>query len=86
MPATPSDKLKARFAKDLARLRAKYPMVYIETWNPDDYHDSCKDVTDDSSADWAEDRHLDTTAILEHNFDASQGTNWDRIRDARGGV
>jgi hypothetical protein len=85
--------IAAAFYKDLRDFRAKYPMCYVEAWTPEDFaiaNDPASDpdwVTDVehpevmhiTSVDWTDDRHLETANKLEHNFDANEGTNWERV-------
>lgn len=84
-PYTNSDAVKATFLEDLKQLRKRYPMVYFETWTPDDFQTALQGSTEDAEgdADWTDGFHIETADTLQLRFDASLGTNWDRIRDAQ---
>lgn len=68
------------FHTDLANLRKKYPMCYVEAWTPDDFAGYASG--DPNAVDWSEPRWLDIASELEHGFDANQGTNWFRVEYA----
>ena len=70
------------FYEDLKVFRAKYPMVYLEAWTPEDFSvDEDGDASPDP-VDWNDPAHIATADNLDHYFDANYGTNWDRVRDA----
>jgi len=73
-----SDRLQSGFFEELKALRAKYPMVYLEVWTPQDF-DSVLQDEDEKDADWTDPVHVNTAGMLEHHCDPSIGTNWDRI-------
>ena len=64
-------------------------MVYLEAWTPDDFvSDSDKDDDDYDDDDttpapvnWNHQLHEITADNLRRHFDATIGTNWDRIRE-----
>ena len=64
-------------------------MTYIEAWTPDDFvSDSDKDDDDyddddttPAPVDWNHPFHEITADNLRRHFDATIGTNWDRIRE-----
>jgi hypothetical protein len=64
----------ATFHQDLQALRAKYPMVYVEVWTPEDF------VVDELSVDWNHPFHETTVDNLHRHFDPEIGTNWERVR------
>ena len=73
------------FHDDFQALRKKYPMVYLEAWTPDDFvFDPDKDDDDDDTTpapvDWSHPFHEITADNLHRHFDATIGTNWDRIQ------
>ena len=74
-PKTSPKPRNLSFHKDLQAFRKKYPMVYVEVWTPSDY-DASQGI---SSTNWDDPAHIDTTQRLTRHFDASIGTNWDRI-------
>ena len=65
----------AEFYKALEKFRKQFPMCHIEAWTPDDF----RTMSRKSPSLWGNVYHLETVANLERNFDAEQGTNWDRI-------
>ena len=68
------------FHDDFQALREKYPMVYLEAWTPDDFVFHEGDTDDAPSVDWNHPFHETTADNLRRHFDATIGTNWDRIR------
>jgi hypothetical protein len=81
-----TDNPAVTFHDDFQALRAKYPMVYLEAWTPDDFvFDPDKDDDDDDTTpapvDWNHPFHEITADNLHRHFDAEFGTNWDRIRE-----
>lgn len=78
------------FYADLRAFQQKYPMVYVEAWTPEDFVFAAADGdTDDeavlqelSSEEWANPDHVHTANALAEGFDANDGTNWDRLREA----
>lgn len=73
--------IAAAFHADLQALRKKYPMVYIEAWQPDDFVFHEGDIDDAPAVDWNHPFHEITADNLRRHFDAEIGTNWDRIRE-----
>jgi hypothetical protein len=69
----------AAFHGDLQALRAKYPMVYVECWTPDDFVVD-EDGNSPDIVDWNHPLHETTADNLYRHFDANYGTNWDRVR------
>ena len=77
------------FFKDLQEFRDKYPMVYVECWNPEDFVDKTDNSetgpetipnSSPNQVDWNNPLHEITADNLYHNFDANYGTNWERVR------
>lgn len=68
------------FHTDLQALRAKYPMVYLEAWTPDDFVVYEDGDGSPEPVDWNDPAHLTTADNLDRHFDANYGTNWDRVR------
>ena len=69
------------FFADLKEFRAKYPMVYLEAWTPDDFvFDLNKERDTPAPVDWNHPFHEITADNLYRHFDAEIGTNWDRVR------
>ena len=89
LPVSEQTNPAVTFHDDLQALREKYPMTYIEAWTPDDFvSDSDKDdddYDDDDTApapvNWNHQLHEITADNLRRHFDATIGTNWDRIRE-----
>lgn len=79
---TNPDTIQNRFFQDLAALRAKYPMVYVETWTPEDFDFATNSVGNEAvpPANWLDAKHEVTVDNLRHHFDADHGTNWERVR------
>jgi hypothetical protein len=67
------------FHDDFQALRAKYPMVYLEAWTPDDFVVD-EDGNSPDTVDWNHPLHETTADNLHRHFDANYGTNWDRVR------
>ena len=70
------------FYEDFKAFQAKYPMVYLEAWTPEDFS---VDEDGDASPDPVHRNnpvHITTADNLDRYFDAEFGTNWDRVRDA----
>jgi len=65
-------KCEAKFLKDLEKFRKKYPMAYIEAWNPTDFQ-----------MPWNSNDAMCVAETLYDNFDANQGTNWYAIETAK---
>ena len=63
---------KTGFQSDLAKLREKYPMCYIEAWTPDDFN-----------TDWASYESESIANVLSHRFDAEYGTSWMSVESAK---
>jgi hypothetical protein len=74
-----TDNPAVTFHDDLRALRAKYPMVYLEAWTPEDFgvHDGDGDP---EPVDWNHPFHEITADNLRRHFDAEYGTNWERVR------
>ena len=60
------------FGVELARLRDRFPMCYVEAWQPDDF-----------ALEWDDPLAVNIAATLARTFDANCGTNWDTIDAAR---
>lgn len=60
------------FGVALARLRDRFPMCYVEAWQPDDF-----------GLEWDDPLAVNIAATLARTFDANCGTNWDTIDAAR---
>lgn len=62
----------------LKELKSRYPMCYLEAWTPEDF---CLDENNEAKddIDWSERRWKRMASRLGHEFDASIGTNWDRV-------
>lgn len=80
----PND-LNEEFQKEIRALQAKYPMCYIESWNPNDWQQylTPERVEEEDehllSADWHEPIHCEIAAHLTRYFDAQHGTDWNRL-------
>jgi|688.fasta_scaffold1535830_2 hypothetical protein len=70
------------FHTDFQALRAKYPMVYLEAWTPDDFVVDEDGNGSPEPVDWNDSAHIATADNLDRHFDAEYGTNWERVRDA----
>lgn len=66
------------FYDDLKELRAKYPMCYLEAWTPEDF-DLDENGEPKDEVDWKSRVWKRVAARLGHEFDASVGTNWERV-------
>lgn len=68
------------FYQELKEFRKRYPMCYLEAWTPEDF-----DLDDSGSpkdeADWTARRWKRVASRLGHEFDASVGTNWVRVKE-----
>lgn len=60
------------FFQKLEALRAEFPMCYLEAWCPDDFE-----------LKWNSPKAVDVADHLFRRFDANEGTNWMRIKDAK---
>lgn len=80
--------LNEAFQADVRALQAKYPMCYVETWNPDDWQQYLTpEVAEEEdehilSADWTDPVHLQIATHLHRYFDAQYGTDWGRLEYA----
>ena len=72
IPTAKDTDRESEFLKDLEKFRKKYPMAYIEVWNPTDFQMS-----------WNSNDAVCVAETLYDNFDANQGTNWDAIETAK---
>ena len=71
----------ADFYIELKALQEKYPMVYVETWCPEDF--ACDDGGDiHGEVDWDDPKWIEVAKKLAKQMDAQYGTNWDRVREA----
>lgn len=74
--------LEKSFRKDLDKLRAKYPMCYIEAWTPIDF--ACARTAEmnveEIKPDWKNPINEQIVDGLENGFDANDGTYWERIK------
>jgi hypothetical protein len=75
-----TDNPAVTFHNDIQALRAKYPMVYLEAWTPDDFVVD-EDGNSPAPVDWNHPFHEITADNLHRHFDAEIGTNWDRIKE-----
>lgn len=82
MPVSPVSKEQAdpssTFYAEFKEFRTKYPMCYLEAWTPEDF-DVDGNGEPKEEVDWNERRWRRIAARLGHEFDASIGTNWDRV-------
>ena len=74
------------FMSDIRWLQHKYPMVYVEAWTPDDFvfaahDDDDAELTTHSSREWKKPKHAAVAQKLAREFDANEGTNWERLRE-----
>ena len=69
----------AKFFQRLREFEAEFPMVYVECWTPDDYEVASGNET---SVDWNAPHHVETAGALNRRFDATIGTNWDRLAES----
>jgi hypothetical protein len=74
--------LSKEYRKDLAALRERYPMCYLESWTPDEF-DAVAEREDSVLADWFDPKHLQTAENLLRSFDPMEGTNWETIDHAQ---
>ena len=70
------------FQKDLAALRQKYPMCYVEAWTPEDFCSEAVTGKECLVFDWYDPAHELTAEILYESFDANLGTCWASVEDA----
>lgn len=79
------DKTKNSFYDDLREFKEKYPECYIESWTPEDYSSVNHDIeNEDADIDypepnWSDELWVNVSNKLEHDFDANNGTNWNRL-------
>ena len=82
-PELTSKEVSDQFYVDLAAMREKYPMVYFETWTPDDFVSSHaatdRDDVEEKEADWLDSRMCAVAERLAKHFDASLGTDWNWV-------
>jgi hypothetical protein len=76
----PNNSIREQFYADLQVMRDKYPMVYIETWCPDDFAHPDGDLDEGDAVDWKDDKWEDVAELLFRRFDANNGTNWMTIQ------
>jgi hypothetical protein len=72
------------FYEDLKNFKEKYPECYIECWTPEDYssikHDLENENIDYPETNWSDELWINVSNKLDHDFDANNGTNWDRLK------
>ena len=58
------------FLEELEEFRNRWPMVYVEAWNPEDFEPGSL---------WEKPGHVEIAERLYENHDAGTGTNWDTL-------
>ena len=84
------DETKNSFHDDLREFKEKYPECYIECWTPEDYSSIKHDLENENEnenenidypeSNWSDELWINVSNKLEHDFDANNGTNWDRLK------
>jgi len=84
------DETKNSFYDDLREFKGKYPECYIECWTPEDYSSIKHDLENENEnenenidypeTNWSDELWINVSNKLEHDFDANNGTNWDRLK------